>query len=45
MCVVSVVDCVMCHCLCVVAVMSSYVWFVRVVTVMNSYVPKEDLDA
>ncbi len=43
--VVSVVDCVMCHCSCVVAVMSSYVWFVRVIAVVNTYVPSEDHDA
>ncbi len=41
----SVVDCVMCHCLCVVAVMSSHVGFVRVVAVMHRYVPEEDHDA
>ena len=41
----SVVDCVKCHCLCVVAVMSSYVRFVRVIAVVNSYVPVGGHDA
>ncbi len=35
---VLVVDCVLCHCLCVVTVMNSYVGVVRVIAVMNSHV-------